>query len=608
MKDKKIIFKTISILLPFVVLIIIELILRWSGYGYDTSLFIEDKTGKYYMLNPDISKKYFTIEENATIGNFEFFRKDKQENTIRIFVLGASSSIGFPYMHNGAFPRMLKYRLQFLYPETDFEIINLSLTAVNSYTLYDFSRQLVNYQPDAVLIYAGHNEYVGALGVASTGQLGNSPKWVNTLISMKDIKLVQWITRLSAKVHGTDKRLTDYNLTLMERMTANQSVPYDSEKFKQGIHQFEYNLDRLLQQFEKHNIPVFLGTLVSNQKDQKPFVSRSGGFDADAEYRSGNQAYQKEDYTNAKEHFINAKEYDELRFRAPEAINDVIRKRIRETNQIYLADVLDKFEKHSSHAILDSTLLLEHVHPNLTGQLLISETFYEALNKQQGLLPTVKSEFCLEPVAYPFTAFDTIFGEISILLLKELWPFNEPLPEEDPTRSKTFEEQVAGACAVKQIDWYGAMEQLYNYYDKKGDKDNALLVMEGMCLDSPVNDTYFYQAGKLSLQTGEDLKALFYFSKANQLKPSADVASNIAIALLKMDMPEKALPYIERIIGDTNNRVNFAPMKKIVEEIITLKDQLSVNPDDVSIREEIAIRYRHIGNDKAALKYSGSPV
>lgn len=607
MKDKKIIFKIIAILLPFVVLIMIELILRWSGYGYDTSLFIEDKTGKYYLLNPDISKKYFTIEENATIGNAELFHRKKQEGTLRIFVLGASSSIGFPYMHNGAFSRMLKYRLQFLYPEIDIEIINLSLTAVNSYTLYDFSKQLVNYDPDAVLIYAGHNEYVGALGTASTGQLSSNPQWVNTLVSMKHIKLVQWITRLSAKMHGTDKRLTDYSLTLMERMTVNQSVPYNSDKFKQGINQFDYNLSKLLQKFEAHNIPVYLGTLASNQKDQKPFVSHPGDYDADDQFQSGADAYLEENYTEAKMHFIKAKEYDELRFRAPEAMNDIIRKYADNSNQIYLADVLSKFEASVPHAILDSTLLLEHVHPNLTGQLLIAETYYELLNKT-GILPSGKSEFGCEPADYPYTAFDTIFGDISILLLKELWPFNEPLPEEDPSHIKTFEEQIAGACAVKQINWYQAMEQLYNYYDKKGDKKNALRVMEGMCLDAPLNDTYFYQAGKLSLQTDEDLKALFYFTKVNKIKPSADVVSNIAIALLKMDMPEKALPYIKHVINDKSNRVDFAPMKKMVEEILTLKEQLAANPGELSLQKEIAERYRQMGNDKAARKYADDPV
>ena len=41
------------------------------------------------------------------------------------------------------------------------------MSAVSSYTLLDFSDEIVDYQPDAILIYAGHNEYLGILGVGS---------------------------------------------------------------------------------------------------------------------------------------------------------------------------------------------------------------------------------------------------------------------------------------------------------------------------------------------------------------------------------------------------------------------------------------------------------
>jgi len=83
-------------------------------------------------VKPEMSNRYFTIQENATKENYELFPKVKKKGTIRLFVLGESSSAGFPYMHNGAFPRLFKYRLQFEYPTVNFEIINLSLTAVNS--------------------------------------------------------------------------------------------------------------------------------------------------------------------------------------------------------------------------------------------------------------------------------------------------------------------------------------------------------------------------------------------------------------------------------------------------------------------------------------------
>lgn len=59
--------------------------------------------------------------------------------------------MGFPYPNNISFQRMLKYQLQKTNPDKDIEIINLALTAINSYTFYDFAQELVHFEPDAIL-------------------------------------------------------------------------------------------------------------------------------------------------------------------------------------------------------------------------------------------------------------------------------------------------------------------------------------------------------------------------------------------------------------------------------------------------------------------------
>ncbi len=604
--SKQWVFKTLSVLLPFIILLLVEGVLRVSGYGYHTGLFIEDKTGSFYQLNPDISKKYFTVTENATIGYQEQFSIRKEPGTIRIFVLGASSSIGFPYMHNGAFPRMLKYKLQFEYPDTRFEIINLSLTAVNSYTLYDFAEQLVYYQPDAVLIYAGHNEYYGALGVASTSSIGRNPAWIRFTIRMQEWKLGQWLFRLAASLKGVDKRTVDYSLTLMERMTKEQSVPYQSEMFNQGLEQYRKNMGDIIEIFRTHHIPVVLGTLVSNERDLPPFISSEDDTNADDVFAQANEAYNRGDYETAKALYLKARDYDQLRFRTPGVFNEVISSLADESGNVHLADVLNTLEQHSPHSILGSSLLLEHVHPNLTGQQLIAETYYKVL-KETGLVSGGQGDApvtIVEPDGYPFTPYDTIFGDISVLLLKELWPFNEPLPEEDPAHVKSFEEQIAGACAVKQLNWYESMERLYRYYEQKGDKENALRVMEGICLEFPYVENYWKLAGKLCLQMDEDKKAWFYFHKLYQLSPTSDTASNLVIALLKLDLPEKALPYIDKVIIDKSYPVNFRPMKDIALKVIACKDSLANGwGNEELLKQQISGSYTLIGNTKAAAKY-----
>ena len=187
-------FKAIAILLPLVALFLLEGVLRLVGYGQEYPLFVASDQPGHVVMNPRVSEKYFTNSRDATIGFQEPFSLEKAPNTFRIFVFGASTAVGYPYLHNGSFHRWLQYRLNCTFPDKRIEVINLALTAVNSYTVWDFAHQLPDYQPDAVLIYAGHNEYYGALGVGSTSAIGSTPALVRLVLYLREYRTVQWLT------------------------------------------------------------------------------------------------------------------------------------------------------------------------------------------------------------------------------------------------------------------------------------------------------------------------------------------------------------------------------------------------------------------------------
>jgi hypothetical protein len=67
---KELLFKAISILLPFLILLLFEISLRIFHYGNDFKLFIEYPENRNYLVfNPQASKKYFTNQAFATTGN-----------------------------------------------------------------------------------------------------------------------------------------------------------------------------------------------------------------------------------------------------------------------------------------------------------------------------------------------------------------------------------------------------------------------------------------------------------------------------------------------------------------------------------------------------------
>jgi len=478
-------FKWISILLPFVLLFVLEICLRLFGYGNDLRLFIDDPADKNYLiLNPAASKKYFTNQANATTGNIEPFRKEKDGGTMRIFVLGESTTIGYPYFHNGSFHRWLQYRLMHDYPDRNFEVINIALTAVNSYTVLGFAREVVDYQPDAVLIYTGHNEYYGALGVGSTDRIGGNRHIVDILLTLRKLRIVQWLTNTYEHMASLFRGVkADGPRTRMEVMVADEQIPYGSKLYQRGIDQFRDNMQETLQLLDRRHIPTFISNLVSNEKDLVPFIS----IPADSvhyrafsrNYIQGKTAFEAEDWTGASQYFkeaeradsmyaqcnyylgrlslrqgdpgqakawfSRAEELDALRFRAPSLINNIIPDLAARYKNVHLVDTRSAFEARSEYGIIGNELLLEHVHPNIHGYALLSDAFYRAMkaagmfagagasaggaDRGNGDLAGVAGpgEMGLERLlaAMPVLGMDSLVGAYKIGRLKGSWPFNK---------------------------------------------------------------------------------------------------------------------------------------------------------------------------------------
>lgn len=133
---------------------------------------------------------------------------------------------------------------------------------------------------------------------------------------------------------------------------------------------------------------------------------------------------------------------------------------------------------------------------------------------------------------------------------------------------------------------------------------DALKVMEALSLDNPRNVNFYIQAGKLAMKIGDNKNSSFYFKKGFDLSPSFDVAKNLFIIYLNDDKPKKALPYINYAINNNSSQVNFLPLKKLTEELITLKLDYAVNTHDIDLINKIALKYFSMGNMESATKYT----
>ena len=544
---KLLLFKWLSILTPFLFLIMLEVVLRIFSYGHNTDLFVKYPLNENYLvMNYYASDKFFPDTLDATKGNQEIFAINKTPNTFRIFVLGESTTLGFPFRPNGSFHRWLQYRLMHMYPDKNFEVINLSLTAVNSYTVLDFGKQLAQYQPDAVLIYTGHNEYYGALGIGSTTYVGSNRFLLQTLVKLRELKMVQLFNNFIKKAVAVfAKKPSSDRQSLMQDMAARQHIIYGSADYQAGINQFTENMTELCRTLNDEKIPVFLSNVVSNEKDLPPFISEGDGpGSANWNYAQGQLAYKDSSFNKAKQYFDKARELDELRFRAPEAINTSINKTTSQFPYVHLVDSKSIFEKYSPHGIIGSETIEEHVHPDLLGYAIMSEAFYQVMQKQQLIKFKPEREITFEQLQQemPITKLDTLNGKYQMIMLKTQWPFNQPISKQFKVEN-SIEGTLATKVALGHTGWTNAMGELFRYDQKNNNNEGALKVAEAMVLQYPVDEDFYNYAGNLNTVLKNYGQAAFYYRKLFMLNNNPQVAQTVYQLYLKAGDSVNALKF-----------------------------------------------------------------
>ncbi|WNH13831.1 hypothetical protein [Thalassobellus suaedae] len=571
---KKTAFKIISISLPFLLILFIELILRASGYGENYQLFktlkVKDRP-EYLVMNSDVSKKYFKNEGFKSDNQSDLFLKTKTDSTFRIFVQGASTVVGFPFYHGGSFPRMLKHRLSQTFPNKNIEIINTGITAVNSYTLVDLTNEIIEQKPDLVLIYAGHNEYYGALGVGSSSSIGSHPIIVRSYLFLKKFRFFQLLDNSYSKIFSHSKNTPKIGETnLMEVMAREQRIPYNSEVYQAGINQFKDNLEKILNKYKKNNIPVILSTIVSNEKDIKPFKSdsinnkkmflknlKTNNIEANkvaqnnalAAYKLGTY-YVKKNQDSAKKYLHLAKELDYLRFRAPEKINDVI-VNLAEKYSYSLIDMKATFLSHSPDGTIGNELLTEHLHPNIEGYFIMADAFYNKI-KELDVLKNWDNYMTYNEAFQdiPTTDIDSIKGKLIIADLKRSWPYVMNMSGRLPRSSyyaitnPTYEEKKAMTIYMNQPQWKNVMIEAFGTYERTKAYNKALRVAQSLIFEYPEQADGYLEAGTMCLKMEDPERAVYYFIKYNQLdktSTSAKQLSEVYIALNKIDLAQKTL-------------------------------------------------------------------
>jgi len=608
-------FYIFLVIIPVIFFVLLETGLRIFDYGRNDDQWIAVTETKQ-MLNPDIGGRYFFNTKNFPQSNNEAFDIIKKKDAFRIFVLGGSSAAGFPYSPNGTFSRYIHQRLELLYPEIPIEVINVAITATNSYTIRDLLPGIVEQKADLILIYAGHNEYYGALGVGSMENIGDSRRFVHFIIWINKFKTVELVRNIFGSIgslfSNDSAQTTKRGGTLMARIVKDQLIEFNSESFNTGINQFNGNLEDILEMAKESNIPVIIGTLVSNLKDQRPFVSErnSDQESADSIYYRGQYQLNQKNFKLADSLLRAAKDLDALRFRAPEKMNSII-KDLALKYKCTVINLDSAFNKKSPDGIVGNNLLVDHLHPTLSGYLLMGRIYFQEM-KRLGYLPKEQPEKFQDAKLdslvisnFPFSRLDSVVSEIRLTGLLNDWPFvkNPDFSFLNDLNLNDGIDSLAYKIAIENLNWEIGHKRAAEWYFAKEDYLTFAKEINVLTSQYPFKLSFHDQAsvellnvkeydlaypfllnrykdspdaftskwlGNILLTKGETEEAIKYFKQSIMIDSSdAQVFYNLAGAYIQKEEYEVAFEFLEKCIKINPEFSNARSLKGQLTIILT---------------------------------------
>jgi len=123
-----------------------------------------------------------------------------------------------------------------------------------------------------------------------------------------------------------------------------------------------------------------------------------------------------------------AKDLDALRFRAPEKINEII-KRLAEKLIVGLINVDSILMQTSPDGIVGNNLTVDHLHPSLSGYLLMGKIYLKQLKEMVSCLLikrlqiTDNQQDSIVTHNFAFSRLDTVISNIRLIGLLNDWPF-----------------------------------------------------------------------------------------------------------------------------------------------------------------------------------------
>jgi lysophospholipase L1-like esterase len=326
------------------------------GFTADSRLFVPSEKEPGQMITAPAKETCFRRQR---------FSMSKPEGIFRVFMIG-ESSVNYLMDDFPDFTARLHGAFEGRY---QFEVINAGGLSYGSHRLVLIMAEILEYEPDLVLVYVGHNEFeeIEQLELAR-------PERVVYQRLMYKSALCRFIRDKAASAQ-VSRMVREKNRQILEtgdpqaNLIAACRHDFTPDEIAARMETFDKNMATMVSMCQERAVPVILGSVPSNHFN--PALSAEGYL----EYQPVRDCFRDGEYARGLALGREILRRNQ-RHQSSDAENDIIR-RIASQHNVPLADVEAAVIAAEPHRVPGETLFIDMCHLSPEGNRILLDVYYE---------------------------------------------------------------------------------------------------------------------------------------------------------------------------------------------------------------------------------------
>jgi tetratricopeptide (TPR) repeat protein len=274
---RRAVFPLIAVLLAVLPFLLLEGSLRFFDVGTVAGEATAGFGGSLLFEFDEDEETYTTARHRLLFFGPQEFAREKPPRTFRIFGLGGSTVHGRPYENGSSLLKWMELELEGRDSTREYETVNCGGLSYASYRLATLLGEVLQYDPDLIVVATGHNEFLEDRSYRSERK---QPAWVRWLARQGSQLRTVTLARQALQGEPDEQDALDEASDLEPEVEARLDTKsgyasyHRDEQWRQDvIDQYEESMLAMVEACRTAKVPLILVNLGENLRDCPPFKS-----------------------------------------------------------------------------------------------------------------------------------------------------------------------------------------------------------------------------------------------------------------------------------------------------------------------------------------------